>query len=97
MTVRSRLINFRVTDEEFRRLKTASTLHNARCLSDFARSAILDRVQAADAAPEPNHVVADQLEAFDRRLARLETHMTRLFDALAEAKSLAVPANGTTH
>ena len=97
MTVRSRLINFRVTDEEFRRLKTASTLNNARCLSDFARSAILDRVQVAGAAPEPNHPVAEQLEAFDRRLARLESHMSRLFDALAEAKSVAAVANGTTH
>ena len=94
MTVRSRLINFRVTDEEFRRLKTASVTHNARCLSDFARSAILERVQAppdAPAAEGPAATVADQLQAFERRLARLESHISRLSDALTELKFAAVP------
>jgi hypothetical protein len=94
MTVRSRLINFRVTDEEFRRLKTASTLNNARCLSEFARSAILERVQTAAEVPE-SPVVTDQLQAFESRLARLESHLSRLSDAL-EAKFVTLGATSAT-
>src|ERR1017187_9362681 len=40
-TARTRLVNFRVTDEEFERLKTASGRQGARCLSDFARGVML--------------------------------------------------------
>jgi hypothetical protein len=88
MTVRNRLINFRVTDAEFERLKTASAVNNSRCLSDFARAAILERVQSTDSAPEMPSALSDQLEAFDRRLTRLESNILRLFDALAEARGM---------
>jgi hypothetical protein len=91
MTVRSRLINFRVTDEEFHRLKTASARHNARCLSDFARTAILERAPSVDAVPESRDAVSDCLQAFDRRLTRLESNISRLFDALADARGTGSP------
>ena len=39
--VRSRLVNFRVTDDEFRQLKDASDRQGARCLSAFARKMVL--------------------------------------------------------
>jgi uncharacterized protein (DUF1778 family) len=87
MNIRNRLINFRVTDEEFDRLKTASALNHSRCLSDFARSAILETARAYEPAPNLTDSVASQLQAFDRRLAALESHMSRLFDAIADAKS----------
>lgn len=88
MNTRNRLINFRVTDEEFRRLKTASTQRNARCLSDFARSAILETARGTNGAPEPADAVTSQLQAFDRRLARLESNLSRLLDVFAEVKPL---------
>jgi hypothetical protein len=94
MNIRNRLINFRVTDEEFERLKTASTLRNARCLSEFARSAILETARACEPADQSYESVAGQLLAFDRRLARLESHMSRLFDAISDAKSAQADSNG---
>jgi hypothetical protein len=87
MNPRNRLINFRVTDEEFQRLKMASSFKNARCLSDFARSAILETAQACEAAAGPTDPVVEQLRAFDLRLAQLESTISRIFDAIAAAGS----------
>jgi len=94
MNTRKRLINFRVTDDEFLRLKHASSLRNARCLSDFARSAILETARAYEAPPEANGSVAVQLEAFDRRLSRLESRMSRIFEAIADAQSPTLSSEG---
>ena len=76
---RTRLVNFRVTDEELERLKTASGRQGARCLSDFARCVMLG---------QPNlHPVAgaydDKLVSFDQRLVALEHSMARLVEALS--------------
>ena len=83
VNIRNRLINFRVTDDELRRLKTVSALRNARCLSDFARSAILDTARDFEGIPDSPGPVTGRVEAFDRRLASLEATMTRLLDAFA--------------
>ena len=94
MNTRKRLINFRVTDEEFLRLKQASSLRNARCLSDFARTAILETARASETPRESDGSVVGQLEAFDRRLARLESRMSRIFDAIVDVQSPAVNSEG---
>jgi hypothetical protein len=74
--VRGRLVNFRVTDDEFEQLKIACDRHGARCLSAFARKMILN----AGTPNGENH--ADELAALDRRLSILEESMSRLFGAL---------------
>ena len=83
MTTRKRIVNFRVTDEEFQRLKTASSLKKARCLSDFARSAILEIAGACEPGSDPAETLADRLQDFDHRLSQLESNMARIFDAMA--------------
>jgi hypothetical protein len=88
MNVRKRLVNFRVTDDEFRRLKAASALHNARCLSEFARKAILETACGPDSAPAADDSVAGQLLSFDRRLARIESTVARLVNGLETADTL---------
>jgi hypothetical protein len=74
--VRSRLVNFRVTDDEFQELKSASDRYGARCLSAFARKMVL----SAGAVDGANRV--DELPSLVRRLSILEESMTRLFSAL---------------
>ena len=70
--IRSRIITLRVTDEELERVKSASALHGSRCLSDFARSVMLNGgASAASGAPES--VVEDRLLSMERRLAQLES------------------------
>ena len=86
--IRNRVINFRVSEDEFRRLKAASTLQNARCLSDFARAAIL-RI-ASTSEPPPLEAVTrpdPDLHSLDRRLATLESSVARLIEALMPVKT----------
>ena len=86
--IRSRIINFRVTNEEFERLKSASALHGARCLSDFARSIILE-----GAAASPNSV-NDRLLSCERRLSTLETSHARFEEAVAGLKGNNIEPQG---
>lgn len=75
--VRTRLVNFRVTDEEFEQLKSACDRQGARCLSDFARNSMLTN-------PTLDHEsVVNKVVVLERRIASLETSMSRLHNALA--------------
>ena len=79
--VRSRLVNFRVTDDEFQQLKDASDRHGARCLSAFARKMVLSA-----GASNGEHSV-DELASLDRRLSLLEESMARLFNAFTDSSA----------
>ena len=86
--VRHRLINFRVTDEEFERLKVAASLQGSRCLSEFARFVMLG---TADAQTSPaSQSVDSKLLIFDRRLAVLESNVARLVDKSTAANGSGV-------
>ena len=75
--VRARLVNFRVTDDEFQQLKLACDRQGERCLSAFARKVMLS-------APDANAEDLDRkLAVLDRRLSTLEVSLSRLFNALA--------------
>ena len=87
--IRTRLINFRVTDEEFELLKTASDRLGARCLSDFARSSMLNQSKC----PPASESVNDRMNTFDRRLTVLERSMARLVDAISGAPVHAASEN----
>ena len=82
-TARTRLVNFRVTDEELERLKTASGRQGARCFSDFARAVMLGQ---PNFHPVPG-AYDDRLLSVDRRLTAVEQSMARLVEALSGAKN----------
>jgi hypothetical protein len=77
--VRGRLVNFRVTDDEFEQLKIACDRQGARCFSAFARKMMLN---ASSADPEN---LVDRMAVLDRRLSILEDSMSRLFNALTSS------------
>ncbi len=80
--LRNRVINFRVTDEEFERLKSASARQGARCLSDYARSVIF----SPNGQSLPLSGFYDErLISLDRRLTILERSLSRLTRALASS------------
>jgi hypothetical protein len=83
--VRKRLVNFRVTDEEFEQLKTAAAVQGSRCLSEFARLVMLGTAAGADPPTSPESLDG-KLSLFDRRLNVLESNVARLADALASEK-----------
>jgi hypothetical protein len=71
--IRSRIITLRVTDEELERVKSASALHGSRCLSDFARSVMLNGATSPAIPGSAESVVEDRLLSMERRLAHLES------------------------
>jgi hypothetical protein len=79
--IRRRLVNFRVTDQEFERIKAASDNHGARCISEFARSVMLGGFQA-DGVPDPANAssLSERLLAFERRLDMIEVYVSHLGD-----------------
>ena len=83
--VRSRLINFRVTDEEFEQLKTAAAVQGSRCLSEFARLVMLGTAAGAHLMAIPESLDG-KLSLFDRRLNVLESNVARLVDALGNSE-----------
>ena len=84
--IRDRLVNFRVTDDEFEQLKLASSQHGARCLSAFARNTMLDAT-TGQSEKLPDHVVA-----LDRRLTALEDSLSRLLHALTSSSVNSKPS-----
>ncbi len=65
--IRNRLVNFRVTEEEFEQLKSASDRQGARCLSHFVRDVMLSNPNF-----DPESVVT-KVVTLDRRITELET------------------------
>ena len=75
---RNRIINFRVTEDEFTRLRDASIENGARCLSDFARTAILIGLEGFHRhAPSEEHG-KDELQSLVQRLGTMERNIAKL-------------------
>jgi hypothetical protein len=74
--LKNRNIIFRVTDEEFDRLKTASNLHGSRCLSEFARTIMLGTSAG----------VEDKIQALDGRLSTVESDLSRVVNMLSSSR-----------
>ena len=82
--LKNRIINFRVTDEELARLKSASSLHGARCLSEFARMIMLGTSPAPD-PPADGHV-NKKIQSLESRLEAVEFEVSRVMDLLEVEK-----------
>jgi hypothetical protein len=84
---RNRLVNFRLSEDEFEKLKASSSLNDARSLSDFARAAVM-RAVAELANPDARSTsLATAVD--DRRITELESRieqMTKLMEALRAAQ-----------
>ena len=73
---RNRLINFRLTEEEFIHLRDACAAQGARSLSDFARSAVMR--QASGNGPSEAEWVPQSLKNLDGIVASLESRVSQL-------------------
>ena len=79
---RTRLVNFRLTEEEFEQLKTTSNRQGARCVSDFVRCVVLT---PSSRCPVSN-TYDESLNSFERRVAALERSMILFIAALSSAQ-----------
>jgi uncharacterized protein (DUF1778 family) len=82
--LRKRLVNFRVTDEEYRELRQACLACGSRGISEFARRSILEHARSQDmpASPVTESQTAEYLSAADKHLASFEASLCRLVEVL---------------
>lgn len=88
LKTRSRIINFRVTEDEFTRLRTASVENGARCLSDYARTALMHALEGCSDQPEGRAAGKGELQALGRRLGIVELTVAKLESLLSTASSV---------
>lgn len=79
---RTRLVNFRLTEEEYETLKNAAESRGARSISDFARAAILSSVATQDSNGNSAHA-----SGIDRKLEDINTAVERLAGMLTMRSS----------
>jgi hypothetical protein len=72
-------VNFRVTDEELTRLRSASSVYGAKCLSDFARAVMLGTPAESD---PPIARIEEKIRSLEARLAAVESDVLRLIKTL---------------
>jgi len=70
---RTRLVNIRLSDEEFLGLQRSTDESNARSISDFCRQAILSASMSSGQSG---------LDAIERRLEQMEVKVAKLADRL---------------
>ena len=72
---RNRLVNFRLSEDEFENLRQSCERFGARSISDFARSSVLSRL-AEDPQQEP--AAKMRIATLDNKVAELETRVGQL-------------------
>ncbi len=82
---RNRIVNFRLTEQEYDTLKNACAVQGSRCVSEFARTAVLT---LAHSGPEPGSSVQTSLLNLDRKLSNLGSGIYRLVELLETADPL---------
>lgn len=87
---RNRLVNFRLSEEEFEKLRASCSLYGARSLSDFARAAVMRSVTGG------SHSSSDTADpGIDRKMNDLESRigeLSRLVESLRYANHAPVNA-----
>ena len=87
---RSRLVNFRLTHDEYQRLLTACSTSGARSLSDYARTAVLRCASSQNNSGATNSF-GERLLTLDQKVSDLEGHvqqLTELFHSLKAGERL---------
>ncbi|MCC7236050.1 MAG: hypothetical protein IT163_12140 [Bryobacterales bacterium] len=76
---RNRLVNFRLSEDEFEKLRDSCALFGARSISDFARSSVLSRLEQNPAQETgPSH----RIQSLDTKVNELETRVGQLLHLL---------------
>lgn len=73
---RNRLVNFRLSEDEFEKLRASCSVQGARSISDFARSSVLDRIErGSNGFSGPTRV-----HQLDHKVLELETRVGQLLN-----------------
>lgn len=75
---RSRVINFRVTEDEFNRLKTTSTEQGARCMSEYARDVLMQSLDGRSEQKPGASNGQEKMMTLELRVGLVELGLSRL-------------------
>lgn len=76
--VRTRQVNFRLTAEEFDRLRAACIISGAQSVSDFARAAVFRSIGLVTGAPQNPGDPTQWADFYQRTFVRLEAACRQL-------------------
>jgi hypothetical protein len=76
---RNRLVNFRLSQQEYETVKAVYALRGARSVSDFARTAVLRSAGVAESSHGP---AQSHLSNLEHKVAELESRVTTLLRLL---------------
>jgi hypothetical protein len=82
--LRNRMVNFRVTDDEYRQLLTETRARGSRSVSDYARSTVLRQNAALSLVEQPE---TPRDKWLDEQLTRLESSIHRVLELLNNSTS----------
>lgn len=82
LKTRNKLVNFRMTQDELDSLKMACLVKGARNVSDFARAAVLESIEAQT---ERGMLVETRLASLDTKLTEIGATLHYLADLLRNA------------
>lgn len=95
---RTKIVNFRLSEGEFEKLKSACEANGARSVSDFARAAVL---RSIDPHADGDQQASSRDLVVDRKIADIETRIDQLIQLFGATGSeltnfmAAVPMAGT--
>ena len=78
---RNRLVNFRLTEQEYLELKQACSTQGGRCLSEFARTAAFGLARSNTLLEGSTQ---EQLLTLDRKLSALGSSVGQVLELLAD-------------
>lgn len=96
---RNRLVNFRLSEEEFEKLRASCALNGARSLSDFARAAVMRSVATGQTetldtvATATSHAASVNSAVIDRKVHDLESRVYELGRLMESLKNESVPVS----
>lgn len=76
---RNRLVNFRLSEDEFEKLRDCCASFGARSISDFARSSVLSRL---DQDPQQESQANHRISHLDYKVSELESRVGQLLHLL---------------
>jgi len=76
---KNRMISFRVSEEEYRQLQSATLSAGARSISDYARDNLFCRCQS-----EPAAAIGKRVESISEALATLDSEIKRIRSRLSD-------------
>lgn len=75
---RTRIVYFRVSEEDFLRLTNLCPLHGARSISELVRSAVQELLHHPQPGERNERGVAERLEALDKTIAEMNQNLKQL-------------------